>query len=456
MGRRQLAKALNRDLSRRDLLRASSLAMLGYSACGWLPALANDLAASSQRRRQCILLWMSGGPSQTDTFDMKPNHENGGEFKEVSTNVAGLRISEHLPRLAQQADQLAIVRGLTTNEGDHGRGTYLVRTGQRPGGAVRYPAIGSALSKELGHDDAELPNYVSILPFSAINQSAFSPGFLGPRYAAATVGEIGNYGQQSEANVSDDGYAELGVDHLQLPHGMTAARSQNRIELWRTFQNQFTASHNSESVRSHDTVYRRAVRMMNSEALDAFDLSGEPSRVRDAYGRGRFGQGCLIARRLIERRVPVVEVTLGGFDSGSVGWDTHQDNFNTVRELCARLDAGWGTLVTDLADRGLLETTTILWIGEFGRTPKINANAGRDHFPNAWSCAFAGGGIRGGQTFGKTSDDGSEVVDGKVGIIDVLATLCSAAGVDAAAENYTAMGRPIKITDGAPIREILA
>lgn len=443
-------------LSRRDWLRYFALALLGASQSRWFPQFARAAARDPQRRRQCILLWMTGGPSQTDTFDMKPGHANGGEFKEVATRTPGIRFSEHLPRLAQNSEYMAIVRGLSTREGDHGRGTFLIRTGQAPGGPLRYPTIGSLLSKELGDETASLPNYVSISPNTAFNPAAYAPGFLGPRYAAATVGERGSSNQQAEQDPADaEQYAQLGVDYLQFPSGVTRAQAQSRLKMWESLQRSFLETRRTPTTIAQDTVYRRAVAMMDSEAAKAFDLSEEPDKVRSAYGRSRFGQGCLMARRLIERGVPFVEVSLG-FEAASLGWDTHVNNFPAVRSLSAQLDAGWGTLMSELKERGLLETTTILWIGEFGRTPKINANAGRDHFPNAWTCVFAGGGIQGGQYYGKTSDSGEEVVDGKVEIGDVLATLCWAVGVDPSTENVSEEGRPLKIAQGKPINAILA
>ena len=191
---------------------------------------------------------------------------------------------------------------------------------------------------------------------------------------------------------------------------------------------------------------------MHPEVRTAFDLSSEPENVRRRYGSGLFGQGCLLARRLVQRGVPFVEVALGD----GLAWDTHQDNFRTVQSLSAELDAGWATLMTELDERGLLETTTILWMGEFGRTPVINANSGRDHFPAAWSCVFAGGGIAGGQAYGRTSADGTQVEENKVTIGDVLATLCAALGVPPDEENFTPSDRPIKLAEGTPIRELLA
>lgn len=444
---------LKSDMARRDLLRLGLGGILGVSSSRWLPAFAETVARDPKRKRQCILLWMSGGPSQTDTFDMKPGHANGGEFREVATRAPGLRLSEHLPLLAQQAEHLAVVRSVSTSEGDHERGTYLMRTGRRPGSPTRFPTIGSALSERLAAPEIALPDYLSINP-SILGPAAFGPGFLGPRYAAATVGgeaPNNNPDNGQPNNPSADGFARLRVANLSRPESITQQQAMARVELWSKLQSDFMKTRGSAAVTTHDTVYRRALEMMKSEDAVAFDLSQEPDAIREAYGRGRFGQGCLMARRLIERGVPVVEVSLGE----GLGWDTHQQNFTTVAQLSQQLDQGFGTLLNELKQRGLLESTTILWMGEFGRTPQINSMAGRDHFPNAWSCVFAGGGIAGGQAYGKTSDSGVEVVDGKVGEGDVLATLCAALGVNPAHENVDSAGRPHRIAEGNPIKSIL-
>src|SRR4029079_18771775 len=192
-----------------------------------------------------------------------------------------------------------------------------------------------------------------------------------------------------------------------------------------------------------------------SEAAQAFDLAEESDKVKDTYGRGQFGQGCLMARRLIERGVPFIEIALRG-SGGVLGWDTHQQNFDRVKTLSAELDAGWATLMIELQDRGLLESTTIIWLGEFGRTPTINPNGGRDHFPRTWTTVLAGGGIAGGQAYGRTSADGSTVEENQVDVPDVLATLCRALGIDPATQNISDLGRPIKIADGKPIEALLA
>lgn len=439
---------------RRQWLKAAGLSLVGASASGWLPALASELAADPGRRRQCILLWMTGGPSQTDTFDMKPNHANGGEFAEVATNVPGLRFSEHLPKLAKQADKLAVVRGLSTKEGDHGRGTYLMRTGQRPGGPIRHPCVGSALAKELAADDLELPSYVSILPYAGANRDAFGPGFLGPGFSPLTVASSDNPG--ASVQISPEGYAELAVDDLELPEGVDREQFEKRVKLWQSLQDGFLAEHKSTAPMAHHTTYLRALQLMDGDVGKAFDLTEERTNVRDAYGRGQFGQGCLMARRLIERGVPFVEVTLGSFVAGAANWDTHQNNFATVKELSGQLDAGWSALMQELDERGLLETTTILWMGEFGRTPGINKDTGRDHFPSAWTCVFGGGGIQGGGAYGRTSAVGTTVEEGKVDAGDVLATLSTALGVPPETENTSEVGRPVPIAEGKPIQAILA
>lgn len=443
--------ARNWSPSRRDLFRACGASALGVSSADWLPALAEELAADPRRRRHCILLWMGGGPSQTDTFDMKPGHNNGGEFKELPTSVPGVRFTEHLPQLAKQAEHLAIVRSLSTKEGDHARGAHLVRTGHPPGADVAYPSIACSLTKEFYERAAALPTYVSVAPPLQINPAAFGPGFLGPRYAPAIIGATAVDGDAEGGDESE--FAQLQFENLELPRHANPDQAIRRMELWRAMQQGFLADRPpSEAFSAHDTLYRSAAEMMRPEVRAAFDLSAESDATRRRYGPGLFGQGCLLARRLVERGVPFVEVALGD----DLGWDTHADNFRLVRGLSEQLDAGWATLMTELQERGLLENTTILWMGEFGRTPVINPQAGRDHFPAAWSCVFAGGGVNGGQAYGETSEDGMSVVENQVGIGDVLATLCAALGVAHDDENVTPADRPIKIAEGEPIRELLA
>ncbi len=425
---------------------------MGASASGWLPRLAAEgQATPGKSRRHCILLWMNGGPSQLDTFDLKPEHPNGGPFKPIATSVTGLQISEHLPKLAALAEHLAIVRSVSTKEGDHGRASYLMRTGYRPGGPVEYPTLGSLVAKELDDEQAELPAFVSISPYAVFNPAAYGPGFLGPRWAAATVAAGDDRSPPAEGE-----YAQLGLDNLKLPSGVETAQADERQRLWRALEDGYLAERPGGSGAAHRLVYERASRLMRSQAAAAFELEREPAKVRDAYGRGRFGQGCLLARRLVERGVPFVEVTLGSIEANSPGWDTHQNNFPAVRNLSGELDAAWSTLVAELKDRGLLESTTILWMGEFGRTPTINNNAGRDHFPAAWSAVLAGGGIRGGMAHGRTSPDGMTVADSPASAADLVATLATALGIDPEKQNTNDLGRPIKISEGTPIRAVLS
>jgi hypothetical protein len=422
---------------------------------GWLETLAARAASDPKRKRACILLWMFGGPSQMDTFDLKPGHANGGPYKEIRTSAPDLRISEHLPKIARFGDRMAIVRSMSTKEGEHGRATFLMRTGYQPTGPIQYPTLGSLVSKELGAEDAPLPNFVGIGPFRFFNVAAYSPGFLGPQYAPLIVADGGQFfGQQGRT------YEQaLKVQDIDLPAGVDRQQADARIELLGDMESDFLSQHPGVAPLSHKTAYDRAVKLMKTEANKAFNLDEEPPMLRDAYGRNLFGQGCLLARRLVERGVPFVEVTLARNENmGPFGWDTHAQNFDAVKRLSAVLDPAWGTLMEDLKQRGLLDSTLIVWMGEFGRTPRINGNQGRDHYPNAWSTVLSGGGIKGGQAFGKTSADGTKVETRPISVGDFLATICLALGIDPMKQNVSNVGRPIRIADknAQPIKEIIA
>jgi uncharacterized protein (DUF1501 family) len=445
-------------LSRRDWLRLSAAGIAAGCSSGWLQALAEETAKSPQRKRSCILLWMSGGPSQLDTFDLKPGHENGGPFKEIATSVAGIKISEHLPMVAKQMNQLALVRSMATKEADHGRATYQMRTGHLPGGPVQYPTMGSLFSKELEQSGAELPNFVSIAPFRFFSPAAYGPGFLGPQYAPLIVGET----QQGIINIPGQQQPKpeesLRLQDVDVPDGVTAERSAARIKLLTEVQDDFLASRSSISSQSQKAAYQRAVTLMRSKATKAFDLDEEPRELRDRYGRNLFGQGCLLARRLIERDVPFVEVSLANMPGTLLGWDTHLNNFDSVKRLSGVLDPAWATLLEDLKDKGRLESTLVVWMGEFGRTPKINGQQGRDHWPNTWTSVLGGGGIKGGQVIGKTSADGMEVADRPVSAEDMIGTIAAALGIDGQKQNNSNVGRPIRVVEptAKPIKEVLA
>jgi hypothetical protein len=439
-------------LSRRDWLKLASAGVVGYSMAPWFAQLANAAAPNPKRKRACILLWMNGGASQMETFDCKPGHKNGGPVKEIATSVPGVKISEFLPKLAQQMHHLSVVRSMATKEGDHTRAAYHLRTGYLPTGSIQYPTLGSLVSKELGQDDAALPNFVSIAPAPFLSPAAYTSGFLGPEYSPLMIGNQG-FGFGNTGNYA----SQLKVQDLK-PQGVPEKQLTSRLDLVKELQGEFAAERPGVVSASHRAAYDRAVRLMRTAASKAFDLDEEKDALRDAYGRNLFGQGCLLARRLIERGVPFVEVTHSGSSNQGIGWDTHLNNHDLVRQNCATLDPAWATLLTDLKQRGLLETTTIVWMGEFGRTPQINPQKGRDHFPNAWTTVIGGGGVRGGQVYGKTSKDGTTVESNPVSVPNFVATIVKALGLDHTKQNMSNVGRPIRIADAGskPIAEVLA
>jgi hypothetical protein len=424
-------------LTRRAWLMTSAATSLSMS--GWLPRLAAQAANDPRRRRSCILLWMAGGPAQTDTFDPKPGHANGGPFATIATRTPGIRLAEHLPGVARAMNDLAVIRSMRTREGDHGRATYHLRTGYMPQPPIQFPVLGSLVAREREQANSDLPGFVSIG-----SQFANAAGFLGPRFAPLIVGQDGGYGFA-------DGEGSTRVQNVAIPPSVGRARFDERLSLARDLEADFVQSRPGIATASHRHAYTFAERLMSPAATQAFDVSREPAAVHDAYGRTRFGQSCLLARRLVERGVPFVEVTLGG-------WDTHDNNFNAVRGLCETLDPGWSALMNDLRDRGLLESTLVIWMGEFGRTPIINPRNGRDHYPAAWSVVVGGGGIRTGQIVGRTSASGGTVEDRPVAVGDLLATICLALGLDPARQNMSNVGRPIRLAEptAVPLREILA
>ena len=409
--------------TRRDVLQLAAAGAFVPSLSGWMKVLANHASAPTTKgkHKSCILLWLDGGPSQKDTFDLKPDSKGAGEFKPVSTSASGIQISEHLPKLAKVMNHGALVRGMSTPEGAHGRAKYYAHTGYREGqGGLTYPSIGSIAAMELGRADASVPNFISI------GNRSYGSGFLGPKHQPLLVQSPDKGVEDLKAIVSEGQFAK-------------------RIGLLQEMESAFHREQKTDLVIEHKTNYDRAVKLMQSKEAKAFDLSSEPSKNRSNYGGGTFGDGCLMARRLVEVGVPFVEVSLGG-------WDTHQDNFDKVKSLSGKLDAGAATLITDLQERGLLDSTLVVVMGEFGRTPNMNtrgAKPGRDHFPKAWSLAMFGGGMKGGQVIGKTDKDGAEVVEGKTGTQDFLATVCELVGIDHTKKNEAANGRPITIVEKA-------
>lgn len=455
-------------LSRRRLQLLSGLSLLGCGSSGWLPQLAASVAGTGRKPpRSCILLWMSGGPSQLDTFDPKEGHKNGGPVKSIETRVPGLRIAESLPKVAGIAEHLAVIRSMSTKEGDHSRAAYNLRTGYAPAGPIQYPALGAFLGKELHREDSDLPAWISINPFQALNPAAWGPGFLGPSWSPLVVASEGPPPMPAAADSDDtegstDGSASqpreirFEVRNLRRPEAITGEQVQRRLALLSGFEQDFLSARPDLPGKSHVDSYARAVRMMNSAGIDAFALDQEAAAVRDAYGRTAFGQGCLLARRLVERGVPFVEVSLSSDERGGLGWDTHADNFESVKNLCGVLDPAWSALMADLQQRGLLESTLVVWMGEFGRTPQINENTGRDHWPASWSVVLGGAGIRGGQVYGATEADGVAIADKPLKVSGLMATIVRALGLDPETANPSNIGRPIPLADhGAEVAQEL-
>lgn len=411
------------ESTRRRFLQLGAAGVSASSLSGWLGVLAGRAAAAAQapkgKAKACILLWMDGGPSHKDTLDPKPDSKGGGEFKPIKTTAPGIEVSEHLPNLARVMKHGVLVRGMSTGEGAHARAKYNLHTGYREGqGGLVYPSIGAIVAKEVGKPDAAVPAFV------AIGNRSYGSGFLGPKYQPLSV-----------LNPA------AGVEDLKALVG--GGQFESRLSLLGEMEQAFHGEYRAPVITDHMTTYERAVKLMNAKEGKAFDLSQEPAAGRARYGTGRFADGCLMARRLVEVGVPFVEVGLGG-------WDTHLDNFERVKALSGQIDTPAAALIEDLKQRGLLDSTLVIWMGEFGRTPNINtrgAKPGRDHYPRAWSLAMWGGGVAGGRVYGKTDADGAAVVDGKAGAADFLATVCELMGIDHTKQNDTPTGRPIRVVD---------
>ncbi len=428
----------SREMNRRHYIRhlaAAAIASPGAIFMNALHARAADVKKGSKR---CILLWMSGGPSHLDTWDLKPGTANGGPFTPIETAAPGVLISPHLPTVAKQMKHISLLRSLDSREGSHERGTYLMHTGNLPVPTIEHPGFGSILSYELGSKLGDFPLPTCI----AINGGGHGPGFLGMSHAPFV---IGNPGGPIE-NMNLPGSLRLGNSPVEAR--IAQLRAMQREAMWNEVEGRFRKSRDLAAA-DHATVYHKTKMLLNSPLTAVFDLKDEPAAMKEAYGDNNFGRGCLLARRLVERGVPFVEVQLGG-------WDTHNANFDALQNnLHPTLDKGMGTLIGDLAERGLLDDTLVVWMGEFGRTPRINQDAGRDHWGRCWSIAMAGGGIKGGQAIGATSADGMEIADKPLKVMDIVATMSKAMGLNLDTIYTTPNGRPSKLVDGgAPVAEL--
>jgi hypothetical protein len=416
------------DLSRRCFLGASAALGLGALAArfGFGPAHAGEAVVTVPKAERCIVLWMNGGPAQLDTFDPKSKTRAAGPFADRATRAPGVRISELLPQIAEQMHHVALVRGLVGTEGNHERARALAHTGHAPNPTVDAPSLGAWFTKRRPRPELALP------PFVSLGGPGSGGGFFGSAFDPFVVQTPG----------------ELPEDLAPLrPVG--EARGQRRLALLGDLDRSSATRIDDPGMVSRAALRERALAMMSSDLTRAFAVEHEPASVRRAYGDTPFGRGCLAARRLVEVGVPFIEVTQDG-------WDTHEDGFDRTRRLCAELDPAMASLLADLAARGLLASTLVLWMGEFGRTPRINGAEGRDHHPAAFSAALAGGGIRGGMVHGETDADAARVVRDAVSVPDLLATLGARLGVDPGLVEWTPAGRPISPTEGGtPIAALL-
>ena len=408
-----------RGVSRRGFFRtlsAGAVAAGALSLPDWMSVQAEELR---RRGKSMILLWMAGGPSQFETFDPKPDHENGGGTKVISTAVPGIQIAEGWENVARVMKDVALIRSMTNKEGNHQRASYQLHTGYVPTGSVKHPGFGSNIAKELADPRHDLPTVVSIGRTEGLG------GYLGVDYEPFVVDNPGSLPNNVGTTVSPS-RLERRLAHLQRLEADFASRGGQVV------------------VDNQRKIYDKASRLVLSPLTEAFDIQSEPAALQKQYGESAFGRGCLLARRLIEKGVTFVEVR-------SNGWDTHDDVHTRVNTLAEQVDPGFGALIADLKERGMLENTVVAWMGEFGRTPRINPRDGRDHYPRAFNAAVAGGGIKGGQVIGKTSADGSAIDDRPVSVPDLFSSICKSLDVNPAKETVSPLGRPMKIVDGGEV-----
>lgn len=401
--------------SRRSFIKGAATTGVAAATFGLQDIVRLNAGEMRTRRKAMILLWMAGGPSQFETFDPKPGLDTGGPTRAIPTAVPGIHIAEGWGKTAEAMGDIALLRSMTNKEGNHPRATYQLHTGYLPSGGLKHPHFGSVVAERIAPPEFDLPAVVSI-------GRTEGAGYLGVNYEPFIVNDPGRR-----------------PDNTSLP--TSSDRFGRRQRLLGRINNQFAKAGTSAVVSAHQGFYERAADLMLSPQLAAFDLADESDSLKNQYGNSQFGRGCLLARRLVEAGVTFVEVR-------SNGWDTHFESFDRTRELSAQVDPAFGTLIGDLKDRGLLENTLVLWMGEFGRTPTINPRSGRDHFPRAFNAAIAGCGVKGGQVIGKTDATGQTVEDRPVAVPDLLCSVCSALEIDPGHEYQTAVGRPMKLVDG--------
>ena len=424
---------------RRDFLHVGALSALGLSLGGYLrsrSALADTKSFShfEGKAKSVIHIWLPGGWAQQETFDPKPLApvEYRGDMKPIDTKLTGVQFNELLGRTAQIADKITIVRSMTHGEAAHERGTHNMFTGYRPSPALAFPSFGSVVSHEYG-PRANLPPYVSIPNLPAPDAGA---GYLGSGYGPFAIG-------------SDPANADFTVRDLALPNGVDAERFATRQRLRDAVGRHFQRLEGSENLAAMDSFYERAYSLVSSaEARSAFDIKAEPDAIRDDYGRNAAGQRMLLARRLVEAGVRFVTLSYGG-------WDMHQKITDNMQKTLPAFDQAYAALIRDLDQRGLLASTLVMVSSEFGRTPRINNDAGRDHWPKVFSVLLAGGGIKAGNVYGASDAIAAEPQDNPLTVEDLATTVYHCLGIVADKELMAPGNRPVEIVDGGRVREDL-
>ncbi|MGD9853590.1 MAG: DUF1501 domain-containing protein [Planctomycetaceae bacterium] len=407
-----------RGATRRSFLHTVSAGAVAAGTLSFRDLLSLQAGELRQQGRSMILLWMAGGPSQFETFDPKPGHEHGGPTAAIETSVPGIRIANGWEKTAQVMDDIALIRSMTNKEGNHQRATYQIHTGYVPSGSVKHPSFAACVAEQIKSTDLDLPSVVSV-------GQTEGAGFLGVQYEPFVVQNPGQMPQNVASPVSE-------------------GRLKQRLGLFGKLEQQFAQRGGQTVVENQRQLYENATGIVLSEQTKAFDISDEPDDLKSAYGDTEFGRGCLLARRLVETGVSFVEIRKNG-------WDTHTEHFDRLETLSAETDPALATLIADLKQRGLLEKTLVVWMGEFGRTPKLSARGGRDHYPRVFNMALAGGGVKGGQVIGSSTDDGTAVNDRPVSVPDLLCSLCHSLGVNPRHEHISPLGRPMKVVDGGEV-----
>jgi len=421
---------------RRDFLKQLTLGAgaLGAVQLGWRDLLIAQAAELRKQQRSMILLWMDGGPSQFESFNPKPGSDNQGPATTIATKLPGVQFAEFWPKVANVADKISFIRSMRSGEADHFRAIKLVRSGYPINPTIAYPTWGSVVARDRFDAAFELPAFVRVGK-PRIKTRDINSGVLGAKYESFKIGEPGTLPEDVLPRVS----TEVLNRRLALTDALDAEFAQSEAAV----------------VKEKKDIYDRTSRFVTSPRLSVFNLDQEPDTLRDAYGRSIFGQGCLLARRLVEEGVSFVEVFSQG-EKNDAGWDTHSNGFRDTPNLCNEADAGFSTLVTDLEQRGMLENTLVVWMGEFGRTPKIKKDGGRDHYAKGWLTAMAGGGVQPGRVIGATDKDGIDVTDRPISVPDLYTTFCHVLGMNPHDEYVTAEDQPLKLVEegGEVIKEL--